>query len=415
LLLLGSPWWLLRYVTSGRFREGLGERFFGPFLKLPASPRIWIHAVSVGEVLAISGLVRELAVRLPEYFIVISTTTRTGQALAQERFGPEHCFYFPFDFPWSVRAAMARLRPAMLVLAESELWPNVLTACNRRNVPVVVVNARVSDRSFPRYMRLRPLWRPFLQMLSLVLAQSREDAWRLQEIGVPGDRISVGGNLKFDIRAPRNTPLSSLFLQHLPVQTKLVVCGSTLEGEEALLLAAWPKILAAEPDAIMLLAPRHPERFERVAALLEAAQVVWNRRSQWIADPTALTAGSIFLLDSIGELASLYALARVAFIGGSLVPSGGHNPLEAAQFAVPTTIGPHYENFRDIVDLLRARDAIKVLNPATFHSELATLLQDDHLAARMGRNAQQVFEAETGATSRAADAIVARLSKGPRA
>jgi 3-deoxy-D-manno-octulosonic-acid transferase len=142
---------------------------------------------------------------------------------------------------------------------------------------------------------------------------------------------------------------------------------------------------------------------------------VWNRRSQWIADPTALTAGSIFLLDSIGELASLYALARVAFIGGSLVPSGGHNPLEAAQFAVPTTIGPHYENFRDIVDLLRARDAIKVLNPVTFHSELATLLQDDHLAARMGRNAQQVFEAETGATSRAADAIVARLSKGPRA
>jgi 3-deoxy-D-manno-octulosonic-acid transferase len=415
LLLLGSPWWLLRYVTSRRFREGMGQRFFGPPQHLGASACIWIHAVSVGEVLAVSGLARELEMRVPHRNIIISTTTRTGQALARERFGPERCFYFPLDFPWSVRAAVHRLKPSMLVLAESELWPNVLVACSREKIPVVVVNARVSDRSFPRYLRLRPLWRPFFKLLKLVLAQSREDAWRLHQIDVPSDRIKVTGNLKFDSRAPRTTPLSSLFREHLPLQAKLFVCGSTLEGEEALLLAAWPKILAGNPNAVMLVAPRHPERFETVAALLEAAaedcKVAWYRRTQWTLKPTELTVGSIFLLDSIGELASLYALARIAFVGGSLIPAGGHNPLEPAQFAVPITMGPHYQNFREIVDLLRARDAIRILQPAAIATEISNLLQDDHLSARMGHNAQRFFEAETGATSRSADAIVALLTK----
>jgi 3-deoxy-D-manno-octulosonic-acid transferase len=344
---------------------------------------------------------------------VISTTTRTGQALARERFGAERCFYFPLDFPWSIGAAMRRIRPSMLILAESELWPNVLTACNRNKVSVTIVNARVSDRSFPRYMRLRALWRPFLQVISLVLAQSREDAWRLQQIGIPSERIKVGGNLKFDIQASRTTPLSSLFLEHLAVQAKLIVCGSTLEGEEALLLEAWPHILAAEPDAVLLLAPRHPERFGRVAALLHTASVSWYKRSEWVANPSALAAGSVFLLDSIGELASLYSLARVAFIGGSLVPAGGHNPLEAAQFAVPITIGPHYENFRDMVELLCANGGIKILSAACLSLDLTTLLGDQNLSIRMGQNAQQVFRSENGSTRRTADAILA-LAEGSR-
>jgi 3-deoxy-D-manno-octulosonic-acid transferase len=417
LLFLGSPWWLLKYVTSERFREGLGQRFFGPSKSFaaalpPGGHRIWIHAVSVGEVFAISGLVRELTVRSPQCSLVISTTTRTGQAVARKRFGAERCFYFPLDFPWSVRAVIKRLRPSMLVLAESELWPNVLTACGRARIPVVVVNARVSDRSFPRYMWLRPLWRPFLQMLASVMAQTREDAWRLQEIGVPGDRIKVVGNLKFDIRAPQSSALSSLLRQHLATGAKLLVCGSTLEGEESLLLAAWPRILATVPDAVMLLAPRHPERFDRLAALLALSQLPWVRRSQWITDPGRLADGTIFLLDSIGELASLYALARIAFIGGSLVPSGGHNPLEPAQFGVPIATGPHYENFREIVDLLRARDAIRILNPAAIDVELSMFLRDDYIAARTGQNAKLAFEQQAGASGRAADAILALLSSG---
>jgi 3-deoxy-D-manno-octulosonic-acid transferase len=368
--------------------------------------------VSVGEVLAIGGVVRELAARGSQYSLVISTTTRTGQALARQRFGAERCFYFPLDFPWSVQAVLKRLKPSMLVLTESELWPNVLSACRHAHIPVVVVNARVSDRSFPRYMRLKSLWRPFLQMLTAVMAQSREDAWRLQQIGVPGDRIRVIGNLKFDIRAPRSSALSSLLRQHLAPEAKLLVCGSTLEGEESLLLAAWPRIVASVPEAVLLLAPRHPERFDRVAAMLAVSPIPSAKRSQWITNPLRLAGGSVFLLDSIGELASLYALAYIAFVGGSLIPAGGHNPLEPAQFGVPITMGPNNENFREIVTLLSAQGAIKILDPATIDTELSTLLQDDRAAVRLGHNAQLAFEQQAGATGRAVDAILALLGLG---
>jgi 3-deoxy-D-manno-octulosonic-acid transferase len=408
LLILGSPWWLLRLVTSDRFREGLGERFFGPsaasVVGLPGIRRIWIHAVSVGEVLAISGLVRELQSRALDYGIVVSTTTRTGQKLARERFGAEHCFYFPLDFPWSVRAAFDRVRPSVLVLAESELWPNVLSHCAGKNIPVAIVNARVSDRSLPRYRKLGILWRPFLKLLTVVQAQTAEDARRLAAIGVPEERVTVGGNLKFDVRAPLDAPIVESFRGILSGPARLLVCGSTLEGEEALLIAAWPKIVAAVPDAVMLLAPRHPERFDRVAALLQASGLPWTRRSAWIASLTPLPAGSIFLLDSIGELASLYALAAVAFVGGSLVEAGGHNPLEPAQFGVPIAMGPHYENFRDIVQLLIDQDAIRIVHPQTLDGELTALLRD--AATAIGENAQRVFDAQSGATKRAADAIL---------
>ncbi len=414
LLLLGSLWWLWCYATSERFRAGLGERFFGPSRSfaeaLSKGNRIWIHAVSVGEVLAISGLVRELASRSPRSSVVISTTTRTGHTLARERFGKERCFYFPLDFPWTVRAAIRRLQPALLVLAESELWPNLLTACRRERIPVLVVNARISDRSFPRYLRLRLLWRPFLQMLTMVLAQTPEDARRLQQIGVPADRIQVGGNLKFDVRAPQSSPLTEQIKLKLAPATRLLVCGSTLEGEEALLLKAWPQILRNIPDAVMLLAPRHPERFRKVEEELAASAIRWVRRSQWMAAPSPLSGGSIFLLDSIGELASLYSLAAAAFVGGSLVAAGGHNPLEPSQFGIPIAMGPHYENFRQIVDLLVVRRAIAILKPDSVAEQLSALLRNDDQPAQMGRNAKRVFEEQSGATTQAADAILALLS-----
>ncbi len=416
LLTLGSPWWLLRYAMSERFRAGLGQRFFGPSKSfataLPDAPRIWIHAVSVGEVLAITGLVDEVAKRAPEYSIVISTTTRTGQALARERFGAERCFYFPLDFSWSVAATLRHFRPSILVLAESELWPNVLTACRRKSIPVIIVNARVSDRSLPRYMKLGTLWRPFLQLLTRVLAQTPEDANRFRKIGVPADRISVGGNLKFDIRAPQTTPIVSLFKQWAPADARILVCGSTLDGEESLLLEAWPQLLASVPDAIMVLAPRHPERFDKVAALLEQSSFAWTRRSQWFLNPTPLQSCSIFLLDSIGELASLYSLATAAFIGGSLIPAGGHNPLEPAQFAIPIAIGPNYENFRSIVDLLSAEYGIVILKPQKRLSELTELLTNERERRSLGNNARRVFEEQSGATARAADAILELLKSG---
>ena len=406
LLVVGWPVWLLLLLVKGKYREGLRERMFGVRRGVRAGSRgdrqtIWIHAVSVGEVLAISGLVKELTERLRAYDVVISTTTRTGQKLARERFGAERCFYFPIDFLWSVAACLRRIRPSILVLAESELWPNLLSACDRRGVPVVVVNARVSDRSLPKYLRLRRLWRPFLRLLTRVSTQTAEDALRMVRIGVPAERVVAGGNLKFDVRPPAGGVMTKLLRSHLMGEAKLLVCGSTLEGEEALLLAVWPEIVSQVPDAVMLLAPRHPERFGVVAELLRASSLAWTKRSQWMEDPQAMRPGSVMLLDSIGELASLYSLARVAFVGGSLVPAGGHNPLEPAQFGVAITMGPHTDNFRAIVELLIAADGLLVVEAESLAEKITTLLQDDARAAVLGLHARQVCAEQAGATERA--------------
>ena len=409
LLILGSPWWLWRYIRSERFRAGLAQRFIGPSSAftagLPTRPRIWFHAVSVGEVLAISGLVRAVEENLAGYTIVVSTTTRTGQILAMERFGAGRCFYFPLDFPWSVASALRRLQPCLLILAESELWPNLLTGCGRRGVPVIVVNGRVSNRSLPRYLKLKLLWKHFLPLLSLVLAQTPEDALRFETIGVPPEKVRVGGNLKFDVRATPSSTLVSLLQRQIRSDAKVLICGSTVEGEEAILLAAWPEITGRIPEAIMILAPRHPERFARVATLLEASSIPWIQRSRWMDKPSMLQSGSIFLLDSIGELASLYSLAKVAFLGGSLVTAGGHNPLEPARFGVAVTIGEHYENFRGIVAMLMAEQAVVILQPHTIVPALTAILMDEKTGAQMGHRAQFVYERQSGATHIALEAI----------
>jgi 3-deoxy-D-manno-octulosonic-acid transferase len=297
----------------------------------------------------------------------------------------------------------------MFVLLESEFWPNMLSECAARNIPIAVVNARISDRSYPRYMRLRGLWRGILSSLTLVLAQSEEDVGRLRAIGVPGNRVFWAGNLKYDIRAPEETAFNIALSSHLNLQTRLVIAGSTLEGEERMLLEAWPKLLAASSDLVLLLAPRHPERFDTVADLLDQSRLKWHRRSVWMASPRPLEPGTILLLDSIGELASAYSLAAVAFVGGSLVPAGGHNPLEPAQFAVPVVIGPHYANFRAIVDELGRHSAIRVATPDTLALTLTDMLNDPSKSSSIGERGKEIFERHAGATERAVSAIVGLL------
>jgi 3-deoxy-D-manno-octulosonic-acid transferase len=409
-LAVGAPVWLLRR----RWREGLRERLGDGAARvghaLGGRQQVWVHAVSMGEVVAVSRLVEELDARLGRGSVAISTTTQTGQQLARDRFGAARCFYFPIDLPWVVRGAFRALGPRVLVLAESELWPNVLAECADRRMPVVVVNARVSDRSLPRYERLRRWWRPFLQMFTLVLAQSAEDARRFVAIGVPEDRVRVGGNLKYDVRPPRSTGLVEQLRTHLPSGAKVLVAGSTLEDEERVLLEAWPAICARTQNAVMVLAPRHPERFARVAALVRERQALLVERSSWRGEPLAV--GSVFLLDSIGELGSVYGLASLAFVGGSLVPAGGHNPLEPARFAVPVLMGPHSENFRDAVELLRGVDALRVVERAGVGEAIATLLADTNAAAAMGARGKEVFEKQAGATERAVDAVVRLLAEG---
>ena len=410
-LVLGAPWWLLRMATSGKYREGLTERM-GVVPRrvrdgIAGKSVVWVHAVSVGEVLAASRLIDELEQRLAGRFpeavwrVVISTTTKTGQRLAREKFGAKRVFYFPLDFRWAVRAWLRALRPKLVVLAETEFWPRMLMECRRAGVPVAVVNARISDRSWPRYRRLAWLWRPLLDGLAVVLAQTDLDAERLVALGAAN--VRVAGNLKYDVRAVLTAPVTELLKDHLPGGARVLVCGSTLAGEEELLLGALP------PGVVMVLAPRHPERFGEVAEMLRRRGVAWARRSEWIADPTRIAPGSVFLLDSIGELASVYSLAAAAFVGGSLVGAGGHNPLEAAQFGVPVVMGPSYENFRGIVEELRVHNAIRIVQRARLQDGLAWMLAGTDESRALGARGRDVFEREAGATERALEALIAVL------
>jgi len=399
-LVLGAPYWLFRMATSGKYREGLGERlgFVPKRLAVRSGERvIWVHGVSVGELLAAARMIEDLRRELPAWRIVVSTTTRTGQALARQRFGMENVFYFPLDFAFAVRAYLRALKPRMLVLMETEFWPRLLVESRRAGIPVAVVNARISDRSWPRYLRLRFLWKRLLGSLALVLAQSETDLTRLRAIGAAN--VRYGGNLKYDIRAAEPAAVTLALAQRISPGTKVLVCGSTLEGEEEILLDAAPT------DTLIILAPRHPERFEGVARLLERRDKPWVRRSQWMALSTPLGAGSVFLLDSIGELASVYSLATVAFVGGSLIAGGGHNPLEAAQFRVPVVMGPRYENFRAIVERLQAEDAVRIVHPSQVGKELTVLFSDEVRARAVGERAYSVFSSEAGATPRTVTAL----------
>jgi 3-deoxy-D-manno-octulosonic-acid transferase len=414
-LVLGAPYWLLRMATSGRYRAGLPGRLGlvpqGLRAAVAAQKVIWLHAVSVGEVMAAMQLIRELKTALPGWVVAVSTTTETGQRLAKERLPESPVFYLPLDFAFVVRRYLRVLRPKLLILMESELWPHLIRECAKGGVPVVVVNARISDRSFPRYMRLRRLWRPLLAKVSLFLPQSTETAERLVKIGAPKARVRATGNLKYDIRVGRESPLTAMLRERLQPESKVVICGSTLEGEERVLLEAWPAILAAEPHAVMVLAPRHPDRFAAVAGMVAASGFSLLRASEFRERPEAVASGSIFLLDTIGDLAALYSVGAVAFVGGSLVAKGGHNPLEPAQFAVPVVMGPSYENFREMVEMMRQSDAIRIASPASVGRELVELLQDQPEARAMGERGRTVFEAQSGATARTVQALMALLEE----
>jgi 3-deoxy-D-manno-octulosonic-acid transferase len=424
-IVAGSPWWLWRMATTQKYREGIRERLGRvPERIVDADPRephrpvIWLHAVSVGEILAIGHLVAQLDRDFPRHRVMISTTTRTGQALARERLGAGRVFYCPLDLPWAVRAYLNALRPQLLILAETEFWPNLLNGCFRRQIPVAVVNARISDRSWPRYQMLRRLWRPILGRISRVLAQTETDAARLRALGCRPEVVTVAGNLKFDVRATEEAEATRLLKAWSP-PPRFLVAGSTLEGEEAALIAASGPLAGADPSLVIVLAPRHPERFEAVAALLEASGLPWIRRSEWKTQPPQNLSprqGIRFvLLNTIGELASVYSVASVALVGGSLVPAGGHNPLEPAQFGVPIVMGPHYANFRAITDDLLAHQAMRITDPAALAQTLVGLLTNPAEARAMGERARRVFEQQAGATARCVEAIRGLLGYPPQA
>ncbi|MBZ5569487.1 MAG: 3-deoxy-D-manno-octulosonic acid transferase [Acidobacteriia bacterium] len=411
-LLLSSPVWLLRLLRHGKYRAGLGERFgrVPPRLRDPEQrPTIWAHAVSVGEVLAVSGLISELQPLLPSYRIVISTTTMTGQKLARDRFGEANVFYFPVDFAFAVRPYLRALRPDLVIIAETEFWPNFLRLARQSGARIAVVNARISDRSFPRYRRFRALIAPVLRQVDVFLAQGDEDRRRLIAIGAPAERVQVSGNLKFDLKPASETPLVAQFKSVLTGIGQVLVCGSTVEGEESIVLRAFAAVRERFPKALMILAPRHPERFAQVVELVATSGLHSWRRSQW--DASQPIGPGILLLDTIGELASTYALADIAFVGGSLVPKGGHNILEAAQHGVAIVVGPHTENFRDMVALFRHADAVVIANADELAPTFLKLLADENRRHDLGARACAILRANSGATARTLAALESLLAE----
>ncbi len=413
-MLVSLPYWLFQMVRHGKYRKGLAERLgrLPSRLQLPEEqePVIWVHAVSVGEVLAATGLVEELQRRFAQHRIFISTTTDTGQALARQRFGEAKVLYFPMDFAFAIRPYLRALRPQMVVIAETEFWPNFMRLAHASGARIAVVNARISDRSWPSYRRFRGLLRRLLANVDLFLAQTPEDAARLKDIGAAPERVRVTGNLKFDIPAPAPPAIVESVRKSIAASGAgpVLVCGSTVEGEEPLLLKAFENLLVQHPRAVMILAPRHPERFGAVAALLEQMSIRFCRRSLWNGEP--LTDG-VFLLDTIGELAALYAAADVAFVGGSLVPRGGHNIIEPAQHGVAIVVGNHTENFRGIVSLFQSRDAVRIAGPAELPLLLLELLANDTERRALGQRAADTMRSQSGATERTAGELQKLLAR----
>ena len=405
-----APVWAWRMLRHGRYREGLRERLGGvrPSFTAAAEGRqtIWFHAVSVGETVAALPLIAVLERTLPEFRVVLSTTTPTGQAVARERLGADRVFFFPLDFAFAVRPWLHALNPQLLVLMESELWPRLLAECERAGVPVAVVNARVSDRSLPRYLALRRLWQPLLGKIRLLLAQSEVDRDRWLAIGAPAARTHAAGNLKYDVPLAAETPLVAQLRPFLPAGVPVMVAGSTHTGEEALLLRC------RSLRCLWVLAPRHPQRTAEVAALVEAAGLRPVRVSDWRSSPMALQATDVLLVDTVGELAGLYALATVAFVGGSLVPHGGHNPLEPARFGVPVVTGPFTENFREVTARMQAAGTLQVVSEADVCTMLTHAIETPRSPAQLDRNAA-FFVAQAGAVDRTVEALVALLARQP--
>lgn len=397
-LAISAPWVLARrgrhYLQTLLPRLGFPEKGERE-VAVPRTGTLWIHAVSVGEVSVAETLTKGLPEAIP---LVVSTITPTGQERARKVFrGRASVAYFPFELGFAVRRWFSRFRPEALILVEGDLWPLVLRGARRRGVPIVVVNGRISDRSFPRLRRLRRWLGPLLGPVDFFAMQTTVDRDRLVALGVGADRVAVTGNLKFETALPDRLPALEAAFEALAGDRPILIAGSTMAGEEELVLEAFRRLLDDGTKALLMLVPRHPERWGDVYRLAVARGFAVAKRSEFDQEPAARET-EVVLLDSLGELAALYRLAASAFIGGTLVAKGGHNPLESARFGVPTVVGPSMENFREMAGHFDAASAwSRVDSAGSLASTWGRWLDHPGEAAEVGRRGARLIESHRGA------------------
>ena len=417
-LLVSSPMWLYRMICHARYRSDIGQRFGAVPTRYGLQPTLWVHGVSLGEVNAARPIVDELHSQLPDYRVVVSTTTETGMEAARKHFAPSHIvFRWPFDFTFAVRRALRRMRPALVVLMEGEVWPNFLAECNRRGVPVVVVNGRMSpDKGYPRYRKLGPLARKLFNRLGAIGVQDESYAERFRALGVDADKVHVTGMIKFDSvevsdGVSGQEPLAAAMA--LGEGGRLLVAGGTGPGEEEIVLNVYAELRKMHPSLRLAIVPRKPERFDEVAKRIEQTGHTLLRRSQRPDGCDApAAADAVILGDTMGELRKFYSLAEVVFVGRSLVPMGGSDMIESAALGKPTCYGPHAFNFPQASELA-ANGCSQVSDADGLRRQLDAWLSDPADAKFSGQRAQDYVRSRQGATKRNVEMICHVLHRTP--
>jgi len=402
------PYYLLRGFRYGKSRRGIRERL-GSLSEhqlnlLSGRKVLWVHAVSVGETRAAEPLLKALRQKHPEHLILLTNVTESGHAMALENRNVDCCLFFPFDFSWTVRRVLQLINPVLVVIVETEIWPNFVRQAKKLDIPLVLVNGRISDRSYPRYKIFRFLLRSILQSFSVFCMQSQLDAERICQLGAESGQVENTGNLKYDhqLREVTCDEIAELKDRYcLPTDVPVLVAGSTHAGEEVQLLSVYLNLLAQGRQLLLVLIPRHPERGRELQALLKEMQLDGCLRSELSDRSERLQSGEVLLVDTLGEVLDFYAVSDLVFVGGSLVPVGGHNLLEASLVEKPVIFGPHVHNFRGIsAKLIRAGAGIKISNQQQLEAQCAKLLDDPIRRRAMGQTGRNLIAENAGATER---------------
>jgi len=423
LAVIASPWFLYQAARYKKYVGSLGQRmgYLPVSFNMDGDESIWVHAVSVGEVLTARPLISELKRRYPNLRMFLSTTTMAGQQLARRSVPDvDAVFYFPFDLGFVVKRTLNLVRPKLFIMMETEIWPNLLRECRARGIKTAVVNGRLSARSFPRYRLIRPMMRRVLEHIDRFLVQSEESARRFIDLGADPARVVVTGSLKFDSLEVSPTALQArardrvLRYFRLPASRPVIVSGSTMKGEEPVVLKAFRRVRTAAPNALLVLAPRNPERFGEAEALARSEGWKVARRSDLAVDAEPRV--DVVILDTIGELATIYQIATIVFVGGSLVATGGHNVLEPAVFGKPIVFGPHMENFLEIAEAFVSNGAgVQLAGEEQLEETFVELMGDPVRRARLGAAARALVEANRGANDKSVTVLAQLLPQEPRA